>query len=62
MQIDHELFESTKGDTETLAGLLLEVKGEFLQKGEEMKLYGLHFRVESVDDRRIRIIRVTKES
>jgi CBS domain containing-hemolysin-like protein len=62
MQIDHELFESTKGDIETLAGLLLELKGEFLQKGEEMKLYGLNFRVESVDDRRIRIIRVTKES
>jgi CBS domain containing-hemolysin-like protein len=62
MQIDHELFESTKGNTETLAGLLLELKGEFLQKGEELKLYGLTFRVESVDDRRIRIIRVTKDS
>jgi CBS domain containing-hemolysin-like protein len=62
MQIDHELFESTKGNTETLAGLLLELKGEFLQKGEELKLYGLAFKVESVDDRRIRIIRVTKDS
>jgi CBS domain containing-hemolysin-like protein len=61
MQIDHELFESTKGDTETLAGLLLELKGEFLQKGEELKLYGLTFKVESADDRRIRIIRVTKD-
>ncbi|MDR2026071.1 MAG: CBS domain-containing protein [Prevotellaceae bacterium] len=60
MQVDHELFESAKGDTETLAGLLLELKGEFLQKGEELKLYGLTFRVESVDDRKIRIIRVTK--
>jgi CBS domain containing-hemolysin-like protein len=61
MQLDHELFESAKGDTETLAGLLLELKGEFLQKGEELKLYGLTFRVESVDDRKIRIIRVTRE-
>jgi CBS domain containing-hemolysin-like protein len=61
MQLDHELFESSKGDTETLAGLLLELKGEFLQKGEELKLYGLTFKVESVDDRRIRIIRVTRE-
>jgi CBS domain containing-hemolysin-like protein len=60
MQIDHELFESTKGDTETLAGLLLELKGEFLQKGEELKLYGLTFKVESADDRKIRIIKVTK--
>ncbi|MDR1593636.1 MAG: CBS domain-containing protein [Prevotellaceae bacterium] len=60
MQIDHELFESTKGGTETLAGLLLELKGELLQKGEELKLYGLTFKVESVDDRRIRIIKVTK--
>jgi CBS domain containing-hemolysin-like protein len=60
MQIDHELFESKKGDTETLAGLLLELKGEFLQKGEELKLYGLTFKVESADDRKIRIIKVTK--
>jgi CBS domain containing-hemolysin-like protein len=60
MQIDHELFESTKGDTETLAGLLLELKGEFLQKGEELNLYGMTFKVESADDRKIRIIRVTK--
>jgi CBS domain containing-hemolysin-like protein len=60
MQIDHELFENTKGDTETLAGLLLELKGEFLQKGEELKLHGLTFKVESADDRKIRIIRVTK--
>jgi CBS domain containing-hemolysin-like protein len=61
MQIDHEQFDSSKGDAETLAGLLLELKGEFLQKGEELKLYGLTFRVESADDRRIRIIKVTKD-
>jgi CBS domain containing-hemolysin-like protein len=61
MQIDYELFDSSKGDAETLAGLLLELKGEFLQKGEELKLYGLTFRVESADDRRIRIIKVTKD-
>jgi CBS domain containing-hemolysin-like protein len=61
MQIDHDLFESKKGDTETLAGLLLELKGEFLQKGEELKLCGLTFKVESVDDRKIRIIKVTKD-
>jgi CBS domain containing-hemolysin-like protein len=61
MQIDYELFDSMKGGAETLAGLLLELKGEFLQKHEELKLYGLTFRVESVDDRRIRIIKVTKD-
>jgi CBS domain containing-hemolysin-like protein len=61
MQIDHDMFESSKGDTETLAGLLLELKGEFLQKGEELRLCGLTFRVESADDRRIRLIRVTKD-
>jgi CBS domain containing-hemolysin-like protein len=61
MQIDHEQFDNMKGDAETLAGLLLELKGEFPQKGEELKLYGLTFRVESADDRRIRIIKVTKD-
>lgn len=60
MQVDNELFDSTKGDAETLAGLLLELKGEFLKKGEEITIPGFTFKVESADDRRIRRIRVIK--
>ena len=61
MKIDHEIFDNIKGDAETLAGLLLELKGEFPQKGEEINAANLKFKVESVDERRIRRIRVTKD-
>jgi CBS domain containing-hemolysin-like protein len=60
MQIDNKLFDAVKGDSETLAGLLLEYKGEFLQKDEIIDIEGFSFKVESVDARRIRKIRVIK--
>ncbi|MDR1895434.1 MAG: CBS domain-containing protein [Prevotellaceae bacterium] len=60
MQIDHELLDVAKGDSETLAGLLLEHKGELLHKGEELNFAGFTFKVESVGDRRIIRIKVTK--
>jgi CBS domain containing-hemolysin-like protein len=58
MQIEHELFDAN--DSETLAGLLIEQKGDFLHKGEELNIAGFKFKVESVDDRRIKRIKVTE--
>lgn len=61
MTVDHEIFDSTKGDSETLAGLLLEHKGDFLLVGESIDFAGFIFTVESADDRRIKRIRVIKK-
>jgi putative hemolysin len=55
-----EPFEDLKGDSETLAGLLLETMGEIPEKGRKLTIGGFEFTIESVDKRRIREIRVSR--
>lgn len=57
--IADELIEEVRGDAETLAGLLLEMKGDFLQRGEELMLGQYTFKVDQLDKRRIKKIRVS---
>lgn len=59
--IGEEPFEEVKGDSETLAGLLLELFGEIPEKGRSIVISGYEFTIESVDKRRIREIRVDKK-
>ncbi|PXY00608.1 hemolysin [Marinifilum breve] len=56
-ELDSDLFENIKGDADTLAGLLLEMKGEIPQKKEEFMHKDFKFIVEAVDNRRIKKIR-----
>ncbi|WP_282015122.1 gliding motility-associated protein GldE [Marinifilum flexuosum] len=56
-ELDSDLFENIKGDADTLAGLLLEMKGEIPQKKEEFEYQHFRFIVEAVDNRRIKKIR-----
>jgi CBS domain containing-hemolysin-like protein len=53
-----DLFDAVKGDADTLAGLILEIKGEFPKTDDHLKFNNLHFFIESVDKRRIRQIRL----
>ncbi|GAB7088441.1 gliding motility-associated protein GldE [Marinifilum fragile] len=55
--VDSDIFEDIKGDADTLAGLLLEMKGEIPQKKEEFSHQNFKFIVEAVDNRRIKKIR-----
>jgi len=57
--IDEESFEEAKGEAETLAGLVLELTGNFPKKGQKISFNGNIFTVESVDKRRIKQIKVT---
>ncbi|MXN92844.1 gliding motility-associated protein GldE [Flavobacterium sp. Sd200] len=57
--VDDEIFEEAKGDTETLAGFVLELNGNFPEKGQKINFNGNIFTVESVDKRRIKQIKVT---
>ncbi|PCH71614.1 MAG: hemolysin [Bacteroidales bacterium] len=57
IELDSDIFDKIKGDAETLAGLLLEIKGEIPQKKEEFKYKDYRFIVEAVDNRRIKKIR-----
>lgn len=54
-----DIFQEVRGDAETLAGLLLEIKGDFLQKGEEIVFGRFTFRVDSIEKRRLKKIKVT---
>ncbi len=57
---EEEPFEDLKGDSETLAGLLLETMGEIPEKGRKITIGDFEFLIESVDKRRIREIRVSR--
>lgn len=57
--VEEENYEQAKGEAETLAGLLLEIWGNFPKKGQKISFNGNIFTVESVDKRRIKQIKVT---
>lgn len=52
-------FDAVKGEAETLAGLILEMKGELPPKGSHLTYGRFSFLIESADDRKIDTIRVT---
>ena len=54
------VFEEAKGESETLAGFVLERLGYFPRVGGELKFHDLKFVVEAVDRKRIKQIKVTK--
>jgi gliding motility-associated protein GldE len=59
--IEGDPFEDVRGESETLAGLLLELTGEIPQNGRKIKINRFTFLIESADKRRIREIRVSKD-
>ena len=56
---DDSLFNDVKGDADTLAGLILELKGEIPKINEEIKCKQFVFTIKQVDNRRIKEIQVT---
>jgi CBS domain containing-hemolysin-like protein len=61
VQVDGNFFDELKCESESLAGLILEQTGEIPQRLTELKIPPFIFRVEAVDQRRIKKIRVTKK-
>jgi putative hemolysin len=59
LNIDEETFDDVKGEAETLAGLILELKGDLPRKNEVIPCKGFLFTIKSVDQRRIGQIQVT---
>ena len=58
LDIEDDLFDEVRGESETLAGLILELTGEIPQKDQIIKFGNFIFRIESADRRRIKEIRV----
>lgn len=55
---DDTVFDEVKGDADTLAGLILEIKGEIPSLKEQVKCKQFSFTIEEVDNRRIKQIKV----
>lgn len=58
LDVEGEKFDEIKGEAETIAGLILEIKGGFPKKGEIIKLENYEFTIENVDKRRIHRIKL----
>ncbi len=58
VDIDEEIFDEVRGESETLAGLVLELTGEIPHKDQIIKYGEFTFRIESADKRRIKEILV----
>ncbi|WP_299712919.1 gliding motility-associated protein GldE [uncultured Tenacibaculum sp.] len=57
---DEEIFEDYKGESETLAGFILEVSGKFPRKGEKINFKNYTFTIEALDRKRIKQVKVTR--
>jgi gliding motility-associated protein GldE len=55
---DDNVFNSIKGEAETLAGLILEIKGEIPEIHEKIEYKQFIFTIEAVDKRRIKQIKI----
>lgn len=58
MKLDPEYFEEIEGEADTLAGLLLEIKGEFPKLHEVIGYRNISFEVLEMDDRRILKVKI----
>lgn len=56
---DEEDFEDKKGESETIAGFVLEIVGGFPKRGETVVFKDYQFVVESLDKKRLKQIKVT---
>ncbi len=57
--IDYSLFDEIKGEADTIAGLILEIKQEIPVKGEKIKVPKVEFLILAVDNRRIKQLQAT---
>ena len=59
LNLDEHIFDEVKGEADTLAGLILEIKGEFPGKNDLIQYNDFEFKIIAVDKRRIKKIQVT---
>jgi gliding motility-associated protein GldE len=56
--IESDEFDKAKGESETIAGFILEITGSMPVRGQEIVFNGYKFKIESVDNRRIKRIKL----
>ena len=60
--LEEDYFKDVRGGAETVAGLMLEIKRDFLKKGDYVSTRGVMFTVEALEGRRISKVHVTLKS
>lgn len=58
VDIQESIFDDVRGEADSLAGLILELEGEIPPKNKEIKYADFAFIIESVDKRRIKLVKV----
>ena len=62
LKLDDTIFEDVEGDADTLAGLLLELKGDFPKLHEKIDLNQFTFEIVELEERRIAKVKVVLHS
>ena len=62
LNLDDDVFEDVEGDADTLAGLLLELKGDFPKEHERIIYNRFKFEIIELDGHRISKIKVILQS
>jgi len=58
LNIKEDVFENIRGESDSLAGLILEIKGEIPKKGEVIEIENYTFTVSAADNRKIKKIKL----
>ena len=58
LNLDDETFEDVEGEADTIAGLLLEIKGEFPKPHEKIEYLNFTFEIQEMEERRISKVKV----
>jgi CBS domain containing-hemolysin-like protein len=59
VNVDDTIFDDVRGEAETLAGLILEITGQIPAKNEVITNKNFRFVIDSVDNKRIKRVKVT---
>ncbi|MGC6429009.1 MAG: gliding motility-associated protein GldE [Flavobacteriales bacterium] len=59
LDLEFDFFDSIKGESDSLAGLILEIAGTIPKVGEILNFENLTFKIESVDKRRIKRVKIS---
>ena len=62
LNIDDDDFAEVEGDADSLAGLLLELKGDFPKVGEKITYGNYSFEIMAIEERRISKVKVVIHS
>jgi CBS domain containing-hemolysin-like protein len=62
LDIDGREFENVKGESDSIAGFLIEQSGKILKNNESFEFENIKFIVESSDKRRVKMVKIIKPS